>query len=178
MLDLDESGKFDQGGRSIIAGLDEQTGRTLWKWTSEPGSCSFVGSGEHEIAPLIYKGLAIDSAGCGSDVVAFDVRSGNVRWIFHAYAHVKMSPIAYNGHVYFGDTNGVFYDVNVATGEANRFISFDQMFTTAPFVIVGKTLFATCGSEIYAVPIDRPFTPLSVQVHDIYKDAPLLNQSV
>lgn len=177
MLDLDESGKYEQGGRSVIAGLDEHTGKTLWEWKSDPGPCTFVGSGEHEIAPLIDRGLAIDSVGCGSDMVALDVHSGKVRWTYHAYAHVKMSPIAYLGHVYFGDTNGVFYDLNEKSGEANRFVSFDQLFSTAPFVIVGKTLFATCSSEIYAVPFTGSFAPLSVQVHDIYKDAPILNQA-
>ncbi len=177
-LDLDDSGKYDQGGRSVIAGLDERTGGILWKWRSEPGPCTFVGSGEHEIAPLIYDGLAIDSVGCGSDMVALEVQSGKPRWKFHAYAHVKMSPIAYDGHVYFGDTNGVFYDIGEKDGKANRFVSFDQLFTTAPFVIVGKTLFATCGSEIYAVPFERRFSPLSIQVHHIWRDQPLINEAV
>src|SRR5262249_10298413 len=123
----------------------------------------------------IDRGIAIDAVGCGSDVVAFDVRSGDMRWKFHAYAHVKMSPIAYKGHAYFGDTNGVFYDIDERTGKANRFVSFDQLFSTAPFVIVGKTLFATCGSEIYAVPVEQKFSPLSIQVHDIWSDHPISN---
>ena len=178
MLDVDETGKFDQGGRSVIVGLDERSGQTIWKWTSKAGPCSFIGSGEHEIAPLIDHGLAIDSVGCGSDVMAFDVHSGKVRWTFNAYAHVKMSPIVANGHVYFGDTNGVFYDVKESSGKANRFVSFDQLFTTAPFVIVGKTLFATCGSEIYAVPFEGSFSPLAIQVHDIWNDEPIVNQAL
>lgn len=177
MLDLDDTGKYAQGGRSTIAGLEERTGRTIWTWSSAPGPCTFVGSGEHEIAPLIDHSLAIDSVGCGSEVVALDVRSGHEKWKVHAYAHVKMSPIARNGHVYFGDTNGVFYDVNEKTGGINRLISFDQLFTTAPFIILGNTLFAVCGSEIYAAPIDHSFTPLSIPVHDIWNDDPIVNQA-
>ncbi len=177
MLDLEESGRYNQGGRSVIAGLDEKSGRVIWRWTSDVGPCTFVGSGEHEIASLIDNGLAIDSVGCGSDVVALDLRSGKLRWRFRAYAHVKMSPVARNGHVYFGDTNGVFYDINEWSGVANRFVSFDQLFTTAPFVILGNTLFAACGSEIYAVPVGRAFAPLSIPAHDIWSDHPVVNQA-
>jgi len=175
MLDLDESGKYDQGGRSIIAGLDELTGRTIWKWKSDKGPCTFVGSGEHEIAPLMDNTLVIDSVGCGSEIVAIDAHSGKLRWKFRAYAHVKMSAIAYRDHVFFGDTNGVFYDVDERNGFANRFVSFDQLFTAAPFVIVGKSLLAACGSEIYAVPLRHGFSPLAIPVHDIWKDRPVVN---
>jgi hypothetical protein len=109
-------------------------------------------------------------------MVALDLGSGKVLWTVRASAHVKMSAVAYRRHVYFGDTNGVFYDVNEINGSVNRYVSFDQMFTTAPFVIVGKTLIATCSSEIYAVPLDAPFSPLNVPQHYTTDDRPLVNR--
>ncbi len=87
-----------------------------------------------------------------------------------------MSAIAYDRHVYGGDTNGVLYDVNEANGQVYRYISFHQMFTTAPFAIVGETLLATCGSEIYALNLKRPISPLDIPAHDMTADHALYNE--
>jgi len=57
-----------------------------------------------------------------TDVVALDLSSGKLRWRFRAYAHVKMSPVAHDGHVYFGDTNGVFYDINEWSRQSLRIV--------------------------------------------------------
>ncbi len=177
MLNLSAPGAFNQGGTSTVAAIDEATGKTRWSWTSAAGPCTFVGSGEHEIAGTISDGLFIDSIGCGSEVDAFDARTGRLVWRRPTWAHVKMSAVAYRGKVYFGDTNGVLYALDERTGRIIRTVSFDQMFTTAPFVIVGSTLFAACSSEIYAFPLAAGISPLEVARHDIYNDRPTVNDA-
>jgi outer membrane protein assembly factor BamB len=65
-----------------------------------------------------------------------------------------MSPVVENGRVYFGDTAGIFYTVDAASGKLLHTGSYLQPFSVSPPIIYGKTMFIADGNMVLAVPLD------------------------
>ena len=145
--------RFHTGGVTIVAALDERTGRTVWKHESEPGPYTFVASAERQIAGTAYRGVLYQPIGNGHRVVAFEERTGKILWTFHTSANVKMSPVVKGDTVYFGDTGGIFYRVDRRDGKLQHATSYLQPFSTSPPVIVGDTIFVADGTVIVASPL-------------------------
>jgi outer membrane protein assembly factor BamB len=147
---------YEQGGIDVIAAIDEVRGRTLWKHTSPPGPYTLVGSGEHAIAATAVSGVLYQSIVNADAVVAFDELTGKPLWRVSTAGPVKMSPIVTLGRVVFGDTAGVLYSVERASGDVLHTRSFRNPFSTSPPVILGQTLLVTNGDSILALPWNAP----------------------
>ena len=68
-------------------------------------------------------------------------------------APVKMSAVLNNGTVYFGDTAGVLYSVDAATGALKKVRQYREAFTSSPPIISGHTMLFVNGTSVYALPI-------------------------
>jgi len=150
----DDERRFHTGGIDIVAAIEKRTGRTVWTYAAEPGPYTFPESNERQIAGTIVDGVLYQPIGNASRVIAFDARTGRVRWNLPTWANVKMSPVVAGGHVYFGDVSGVLYKVDQRTGRVMHTSSFMQPFSTSPPIIVGNTLFIANGSLVVAMPLD------------------------
>lgn len=149
----DDTVHFHTGGTDVVAAIDERSGKTRWTWTSRPGPYTFPGSNERQIAGTVANGVLYQPIGQDSRVVAFDARTGRVRWNLRTWADVKMSPIVHAGRVYFGDTGGILYDVNARNGRLLHTSSYLQPFSTSSPIIAGDTLFIADGDKIVATPL-------------------------
>lgn len=148
-----DDARFHTGGATIVAALDERTGKTVWTREFEPQPYTFIGSAERQIAGTAHDGVLFQPIGNGHRVVAFQERTGKELWTFHTSANVKMSPVVKGETVYFGDTGGVFYRVDRKTGKLQHATSYLQAFSTSPPVIVGDTVFVADGQMVVATPI-------------------------
>lgn len=146
---------FRPGGRNIIAAIDEQTGKTIWRDESSDGPFSMVASDEHEITGTLVSGVYYVSMNNSDLMTAYDERHGNTLWTIRTVAPVKMSPVVVGDHVYFGDIAGILYNVKRASGKIITTSAMKSPFSTSPFVVVGQTLFLANGRNIAAVPLDQ-----------------------
>jgi outer membrane protein assembly factor BamB len=145
--------RYHTGGVTIVAAIDERTGKTVWTYESEPGPYTFVGSAERQIAGTADRGVLYQPIGNAHRIVAFEERTGKELWQFHTSANVKMSPVVKGDVVYFGDTGGVFYRLDRRNGKLLHATSYLQPFSTSPPVIVGDTLFVAVGPMVVAAPL-------------------------
>lgn len=142
---------YHTGGTDTVAAIDERDGKTRWTWTSDPGPYTFPNSNERQIAGTYAGGVLYQPIGQDSRIVAFDARTGRVRWNLRTWADVKMSPLVTGGRVYFGDQDGVLYNVVAEDGHLEHTSSFLQAFTVSPPVIVGKTIVFADSNVIVAM---------------------------
>lgn len=149
------SSRFRPGGRDVIAALDEHTGVTRWRYIGDDGPVTLVASGEHAIAGTIAGGTLYQAINTADEVVALDAATGALRWQLKTYAPVKMSPVVTANRIYFGDSAGLLYTVNRRNGDILATSAMQKLFSTAPFIIVGQSLFAASGDDIFAVPLDQ-----------------------
>jgi hypothetical protein len=78
-----------------------------------------------------------------------------LRWKIATAGPVKMSAVSYKGKIYFGDTTGNLYIVTASSGRVSKVLSYNKIFTTAPPLIVGKTLFIANDSIVRAIPLSE-----------------------
>lgn len=144
---------FGYGGRNTVSAVDPHNGHKLWTWADPSiGPYIAVGSSERAIAGTFAGGKYFQAIPTTDEMVAFR-KDGRVLWRFGTVAPVKMSPLIYNSHVYFGDTAGLLYVLNAANGSLRYVGVFDQPFSTSPPIIVGHTLFVANGTNVNAIPI-------------------------
>ncbi|HEY0381082.1 MAG TPA: PQQ-binding-like beta-propeller repeat protein, partial [Candidatus Elarobacter sp.] len=143
------------GYRSTIAALDGTSGKLLWSYrTADLGIASpQVASSERAIAGTYAAGTYYQAIPTHDRMIAFDARSGRIKWSLKTLGPTKMSPVVRNGLVYFGDTAGCFYTVDAASGALKNLRTFDAPFSVSPPVIVGNTLIVAVGTKIRAMPL-------------------------
>lgn len=146
-------GPPDRNAMNDVFALDAQTGRLLWTKGSARGYFTLVSSNEQAIAGLIDGGVLFDSLEAPRRFAAFDLKTGNVLWSIPTTAPVKMSAVAFNRRVYFGDTAGVFYTVRESDGRVLSRKRFPKPFTPSSPVIVGHTLYISNYDTIHAIRI-------------------------
>jgi len=146
---------FGYGGRAVIAALDARTGKLLWKYSSsQSGPYTSVGTSERAIAGTFADGTYFQAVPTESALIAFDPVNGSIRWRFQAISPVKMSPVVYNGKVFFGDVAGALYEVDEKRGSLLRTRLYPSPFSCAPPIIVDRTLFLVDGSTVNAIRVD------------------------
>lgn len=150
----DDSGRYQPGGRDVLAALDEHTGRVLWTRRGQMQPYSIVASAEENIAGTAVGGALYQSISNEDIVVAINGRTGETMWSVSTLGPVKMSPVITSDRVYFGDTAGVLYDVDRVSGRIVATNSFLKPFSVSPPVIVGDTMFVANGDAILAIPLD------------------------
>ena len=147
-----DPGPLKYVGRTLVAALDPKSGKTIWTYRSPTyGVWTMLGSDESAIAGTYDSGTYFQPAPLNDELIAFNAATGNVRWIFHTSGPVKMSPVIKHGHLYVGDTSGVFYEIDSGSGRLLRATPFKKPFSTSPPVIVGETMFLANDQSVYAV---------------------------
>jgi outer membrane protein assembly factor BamB len=147
-----QAGKLKYVGRTVVAALHAKTGKALWTYKApSDGVWTMLASDESAIAGTYDNGTYYQPAPLNDELIAFEASSGKVRWVFHTSGPVKMSPVIRHAHLYFGDTTGVFYDINATNGSLFRATPFKKPFSTSPPVIVGQTMFLANDESVYAV---------------------------
>jgi outer membrane protein assembly factor BamB len=136
-----------------VEALDERTGSLLWRWFSGYGTFTDAGSNEEGIAGLAADGMLYESIPATDRFVAFDARTGHVRWAVRTRAAVKMNAVEKSGLLYFGDTGGTFYAVEATSGRAVAERRYPSFFTTSSPVIFGETLYVANGDVVRAIPL-------------------------
>jgi outer membrane protein assembly factor BamB len=135
-----------------VDAVDESTGKMRWRWYSGYGTFTNAGSDEEGVAGLAADGAFYEGIPATNEFVAFDGRSGRVRWKMRTAAAVKMSAIEQNGRLYFGDTGGTFYVVDAKSGRVISRRSYPSLFSISSPVIFGDTLYIANDDVVRAIP--------------------------
>jgi outer membrane protein assembly factor BamB len=141
-------------GRGIVEAVHLVSGEPLWRYSADSdGPFSRRGSNERAIAGVWADAAYFQSFPTIGEVVALRGSDGALLWKLHTAAAVKMSPVVAGGRIYFGDILGNFYIVNAATGKLLQTRRYDEGFSVAPPVIVGKTAYLVTTRTVRAVAI-------------------------
>ncbi|HUY41577.1 MAG TPA: PQQ-binding-like beta-propeller repeat protein [Candidatus Dormibacteraeota bacterium] len=137
--------------QSRVYALDAANGAKVWEY-DDPAVGPYIPGGTLElaIAGTYAGGVFYDSLSFSEQLAAFDAKTGRVLWTVRTRAPVRMSPVVYDGNVYFGDVAGYFYVVRAFDGDVESRLRFPVGFSASPPVVVGRTLFVADGDTIYA----------------------------
>lgn len=138
-----------------VEAVDERTGRVRWRWYSGYGTFTNAGSSEEGVAGLAADGAFYEAIPATDEFIAFDARSGAVRWKLHTRAAVKMSAVEKDGRLYFGDTAGTFYVVDARSGRVRSRHTYPSFFTVSSPVIAGNTLYVANDKTVIALQLGR-----------------------
>ncbi|MXQ49699.1 PQQ-binding-like beta-propeller repeat protein [Salinicoccus hispanicus] len=133
-----------------IYAMDAKTGELLWKdnW----------GSGQPVInnksgAPMIYEDTVFIASPKTKTYYAYDLQSGEQLWAYEDAA-AKAAPVAYDGIVYFSNTEGRVIGMDIQSGEPVKEMTLGGTLAPSGPIIVNDTLFV--GSQdgnVYIVPL-------------------------
>jgi len=104
-----------------------------------------------QVQAIVGQGLVFVGTEMGN-LYAFDVETGNQRWVFVAKAPIVNSVAYDGGRVYFGAMNGAVYGVDAATGaQVWRTKASPRLgFSTAPVIADGKVMLGGRNGMFYA----------------------------
>lgn len=151
--DLMLPGPPNADGANDVYALDTGSGNLIWGRRSGRGYFTGVATNEGAIAGMIERGVLFHSFPAARRFVAFDLITGNTIWSMKTAAAVKMSAVAADGRLYFGDTAGVLYTVREGNGHVLARRHFAAPFSCSSPVIVGSTLYIADGSTVEALPL-------------------------
>jgi outer membrane protein assembly factor BamB len=135
-----------------LVALDANTGRVLWRHRTH--RCAWA-------SPAVANGLVLQTfllrgPRCDPDVdrtgelVAFDARTGAVRWRV-ALPATESSPLVANGLVTIGDWNGDVLAFDLRTGARRWVFHADGPVKSSPAVAGGRLFVGTYGGSLYAL---------------------------
>ncbi|MDX6472261.1 MAG: hypothetical protein QOK22_1077 [Gaiellaceae bacterium] len=136
----------------LLVALSPRTGDVLWRYAS--GRCAWaspaVASG------LVFQTFLLRPPACRPDVdvhgalVAFDARTGRVRWRVELPA-TESSPLVANGVVYIGDWSGDVSAFEARTGRLRWRFRADAAVKSSASLAGGRLYVATYGGHLYAL---------------------------
>jgi outer membrane protein assembly factor BamB len=136
-----------------VEAVDESTGALRWRWYSNYGTFTNVGSDEEGVAGLAADDTFYEGIPATNQFIAFDGRSGAVRWSLRTDGPVKMSAVEKERRLYFGDTAGTFYVVNARNGHVLSRRTYPTFFSVSSPVIFGDTLYVANNDVVRAIPL-------------------------
>lgn len=140
-------------GKNDINAYDLKTGKLAWRWIGNEGYFTNHGSNERGIAAMSHDGILYQAIPTLDKFASLRITDGHFNWVAETAAPVKMSALYWQGSVIFGDTAGLLYAFNAATGQLQNVLPYHDAFTTSAPVIVGKTLFIANGHSVIALPL-------------------------
>lgn len=91
-----------------VYAIDAATGRKRWDY---PTSKSWVND-----TPAIYQGSVFFGTGDTRRFHSIDAKTGKLQFTVNTFTNVWTSPAVADGYAYFGNLNGSFYAIDIATG--------------------------------------------------------------
>lgn len=140
-------------GYNDVVALDTATGAMRWRHVGGEGFFSGVGTNERAIAGTFSNGTLYQSLPATNRLMAFRTNDGKILWSKRTTGSVKMSPLVSRGKLYVGDTSGLLYVLDARSGATIRVLAFEQPFTSAPFAVIGRTMFLPNDDAIRAMPL-------------------------
>jgi outer membrane protein assembly factor BamB len=140
-------------GYNDVVALDSASGELRWRHVGDQGFYSGVGTNERAIAGTYDNRTLFQSLPATNQLIAFRTADGKILWSSVTSGSVKMSPLVWNGRVYVGDTSGILYALDERSGKTLRALAFDKPFTSAPPIVIGRTMFLPQTDSIQAVPL-------------------------
>lgn len=134
-----------KGAKGDIAAFDLATGKPLWR--------KEIATGGVVAGAVLADGLAITTATDGK-VRAFDLKTGDRRWIYDAKAPMFAPAAVSSGVAYVGDLKGVVHAITLADGKEQWKLDLGADPVKAPGMIYaglvlqdGRLYVATCNIE-------------------------------
>jgi outer membrane protein assembly factor BamB len=146
------------GGRLFLStfdgrfyALDAGTGRAVWRWNSNRcGWASPAIAGALVIQTFIGRRCALDVPGADGEVVAFDRRSGAIRWR-RTIGPTESSPLVANGLVYVGDWSGRVTALDVGDGATRWTFTTGGAVKSSPSLAGGRIFIGSYDGRVYAL---------------------------
>jgi outer membrane protein assembly factor BamB len=146
------------GGRLFLStfdgrfyALDARTGRAVWRWNSNRcGWASPAIAGTLVIQTFIGRSCGLDVPGADGEVVAFDRRSGAIRWR-RTIAPTESSPLVADGLVYIGDWSGRVSALNVHTGATRWTFQTGGAVKSSAALAGGRIFIGSYDGHVYAL---------------------------
>jgi outer membrane protein assembly factor BamB len=131
--------------------LDARTGRAVWRWSSNRcGWASPAIAGALVIQTFIGRSCGLDVPGADGEVVAFDRRTGTIRWR-RTIAPTESSPLVANGLVYVGDWSGRVSALDVRTGAPRWTYRTDGAVKSSAALAGGRIFIGSYDGHVYAL---------------------------
>jgi outer membrane protein assembly factor BamB len=131
--------------------LDARTGRAIWRWDSHRcGWASPAIAGPLVIETFIGRACALDVPGADGEVVAFDRRTGAIRWR-RTIGPTESSSLVANGLVYVGDWSGRVWALDVHTGATRWTFRASGPVKSSPALAGGRIVVGAYDGHVYAL---------------------------
>jgi outer membrane protein assembly factor BamB len=146
------------GGRLFLStfdgrfyALDARTGRAVWRWNSHRcGWASPAIAGTLVIQTFIGRSCGLDVPGADGEIVAFDRRTGRVRWR-RTIAPTESSPLVADGLVYVGDWSGRVTALVVRTGATRWRYRTGGAVKSSAALAGGRIFIGSYDGHVYAL---------------------------
>jgi len=162
--------------RGDLLALDAESGDERWAFTAVGGNAGPVAVA----GDVVYVGLGTTAGGMG--LYALDRHAGKPLWDFQTNSPIWLTaPLLYDGKVYFGDQNGVFYAVDIGTHrevwrmETGRSIYWNAAADNGMVYFTGMGMMyavdARTGKERWHSRSSVDWSPLAIESGVIYAGA-------
>jgi outer membrane protein assembly factor BamB len=130
--------------------LDTRTGRAVWRWASHRcGWASPAIAGPLVIETFIGRSCALDVPGADGVVVAFDRRSGRIRWR-RTIGPTESSPLVVGGTAYVGDWSGRVWAFDARTGATRWHADVGAAVKSSPTLAGRRLVIGAYDGHVYA----------------------------
>jgi outer membrane protein assembly factor BamB len=131
--------------------LDARNGKVVWQYTSHRcGWASPAVTGSLAIQTFIGRDCDSSTPGRDGEVIAFDRRSGKIRWR-RVIGPTESSPLAANGSVYVGDWSGRVYALSDRTGATRWTFTAAGQIKGSVSLAAGQLYLGTYAGHLYAL---------------------------
>lgn len=132
--------------------MDVDTGDIVWEESLGVGE--FVKNNKSG-APMIYEGKVFVGSPITKTFYAYDLKSGEMIWKYKNEV-MKAPPVAQDGIVYFSNTKGYVYALDVETGEKIGEKKLNGKLAPSGPIIINDTMFiGSQDSNVYAFPLSE-----------------------
>ncbi|MYL57154.1 PQQ-binding-like beta-propeller repeat protein [Virgibacillus halodenitrificans] len=132
--------------------MNVDTGDIVWE--ASLGVGEFVKNNKSG-APMIYEGKVFVGSPITKTFYAYDLESGKMIWKFKNEV-MKAPPVAQDGIVYFSNTKGYVYALDVETGEKIGEKKLNGKLAPSGPIIINDTMFiGSQDSNVYAFPLSE-----------------------
>jgi len=135
---------FVTSKRGELFALNAETGAEIWRYQVSP---YVVRS-----SPVVANGMVY--VGGGFNLVALDLRTGDVRWKAATRYAGQATPVVGDGLVVIASQEGWLYAFDAKSGEARWRVTTDGIVSGAPAIADGRIILGTDKGSVYTVALD------------------------